>query len=183
MWEYVTLSIVCVWTSFAAVIIALSNVAIQATVTRECECRLTSSTPPGSAAMVIRIVYKSAILLIAFLVVTAVMWMRPTLMSRSHELFYQILLFTSFLLLNCVTFVAYYVINQPSPYFAISLWFTELLPIVCLLCLLALPELRVWKNTTIHSIRTQVSSSSSEYSALLSGASPNRDTHSYAINE
>ena len=180
VWRYIFASIVCVWISFAAVVIAISNVTIAAIETRQCECRVSSSTPPGSAAMVIRIVYKSVILLISLLVVTAVVsWKGKLMAGGGGELFYQIFGFTACLFLNCLSFVIYYIIDDPSPYFAVTLWFTELIPVLCLLCLLALPEIRIWKNTTLHSLRTQISSN--EYSSLLL-SSPSREYTSASVN-
>jgi hypothetical protein len=148
VWAFISFSIFLVWLSFAAIIIAMSLVPIQGTTSRECECRIVVTTSPSNDAQIIRIVYKSVILVVSLLVVFSVivLW-RSLLLAQTRKLFYQILVFSFCLFLNCLAFVVYYAINQPSAYFLIALWVTELAPVVGLVFLLAYPELWVWKNT------------------------------------
>jgi hypothetical protein len=40
-------------------------------------------------------------------------------------------------LLNCVAFAIYYGVDSPTPFFAIVLWFTEILPTLMLLVMLS----------------------------------------------
>ena len=160
VWGYIVAAILLAWLTFAAVIIAMSLVPIDGVTYRDCECRIVGSSTPSNDAQIIRIVYKSVILVVSLLVVISVVFFgRHLLLGQTRRLFFQIFLFSFCLFLNCLAFVIYYAIDQPSAYFLIALWVTELVPVVGLVFLLAYPELWVWKNTFTRSFSFSKSSS------------------------
>ncbi len=128
------------------------------TIYRSCDCRISSANQPSDAARYIRIGYKSAILLFTFLILLWIMFkVHSSNEIRSNAMLNQVVLITTCLLLNCVAFIIYYGVDTPTPYFAIVLWFTELLPILSLLFLLARPGLRLLakqlRRRTLHVTR------------------------------
>ncbi len=119
------------WIVFAAIIIALALSNNTATITKTCDCQLSGEVQQSNVAEVIRLVYKSIVLLIANGVLGVTLSFRNQVLKAGglQELYYQVILLSLGLLCDCIAFVVYYAVNTPSAYFLIVLWFTELLPI------------------------------------------------------
>ena len=174
-WAVILLLWGVVWLGFAGIVIAMSFVGGSGTgnpimennivflsnfsffphpslgtIVRSCDCRLSTANAPSDAARFIRIGYKSAILAFALLIFLGTLYKATVKGGLPGEMLTQIILITTCLLLNCVAFIIYYGVDTPTPYFAIVLWFTELLPILVLLYLLARPGMRMLMAQTRH---------------------------------
>lgn len=131
----------CAWLMFAAIVIALSEVTTKSTIIRECACRLNTTVQPSDSALTIRIVYKSIIMVVAFCVFLIMSFsIRKVFSDEIRASLFQMIGISFCLCLNCIAFVIYYSINSPTAYFAIVLWFTELLPVFYLLIILGFPS-------------------------------------------
>lgn len=145
-----------VWMLFAGIVIALSIINVSSKVTQECYCRISTSTQPSDAPLYIRIGYKSGVVGVALCVVLLVFFFtKETLYYRKRILFLEILGISMCLLMNCVAFVIYYIKDQATPYFAIVLWVTELLPIVMLCITIGWPGLQYIRLTLTSSVNSQ----------------------------
>jgi hypothetical protein len=143
-----------VWLGFLAVVIALSEVKTDAIITESCGCRLFNVKQPSNATLYIRIAYKSVIFVIAlciFILIT--LFGRSFFYDSRRSSFYQIVMVSIFLIINCLGFVIYYAINKPNPYFVIFLLCTELTPILLLNIVLAKPGLKYLRNRLSHFIK------------------------------
>ena len=119
------------WMIFAALMIAIDLSDTPPVTEKTCDCQITLSVQQSDAAQIIRIVYKSFVLIIAFCVLTITFVFRTEVAKAGglQGLYTQVAVLSLALLLDCVAFVVYYAVNIPSAYFVIVLWFTELLPI------------------------------------------------------
>ena len=144
VWIVILSLLLLVWVSFAVVLVVMSHSSTTGKVSCTCNCRLCTNSSPGDSARIIRIVYKSIVVALALGVVVGFKWLEHRFF-HSTQLWYTLLKGISFcLFLNSVAFLIYYAVDDPSPYFSISLWFTELVP-VCVLSYFFIPEsLRVY---------------------------------------
>jgi hypothetical protein len=119
------------WIVFAAVMIAISFSTPDVVETKSCNCQISDPIPQNQAAEIIRIVYKSVVVVIAMIVVAVTLFFRTQAAKAGGimPIYYQIVCLSLGLFFDCVAFVTYYAVNTPSAYFLIVLWFTELLPI------------------------------------------------------
>jgi len=137
------LCLILVWLYFAAIVIALSSIDTTTIPEYSCFCRISTSSQASDAPKYIRIGYKSAVVAIALCVVLLVFFFtKETLYYQKRLLFLEILGISMCLLANCVAFVIYYALDDATPYFALVLWMTELLPIVTLGITIGLPGLQ-----------------------------------------
>ena len=132
-----------VWLGFAAVIIAISQTEGETIITSTCDCRITSATRGSDHSRLIRIIYKSFISALALLVFFLIGAMGRKTGADQSGVVKQITLVSFFLVLDCLAFVIYYAIDEPSPYFSIVLWFTELIPLVLLCWWLCRPGIKL----------------------------------------
>jgi hypothetical protein len=145
---FILAGLIVIWISFGAIVIALSQINITTTESYECSCRISSQQEPSNAVQIIRITYKS--LVFAFsLCVVGLLWIftRDLLYDEQPHLFLQIMGIAFCLSFNCLAFVIYYAIGQTTPYFAIVLWFTELIPILCLSMVVGAPVSQIGRYT------------------------------------
>ncbi len=144
----ITLSFwLAVWLLFAAIAIAVSTVDTSSLITYSCQCRLSSVQQPADTARYLRIGYKSALIVLSVIVFVAMFLLVQNEARQRTKLIFNFILVISFCLsLNCLAFVIYYAVNNPTPYFAFVLWFTELVPILFLCVLLAFPDLKYFKS-------------------------------------
>jgi hypothetical protein len=135
------ISLLLVAFAFGMIVIAISQVNTATTEQRECEGRITTASSTSNATLIIRLVYKSLVLAIALCVVV-LLWvftLDTPLYTQQPTLFKQIIGIAFCLFFNCLAFVVYYSVNQSTPYFAIVLWFTELVPILLLSVVVGIP--------------------------------------------
>jgi hypothetical protein len=127
----IALTLLLNWIIFAAMIIAISFSTESIEETRSCNCLISDPIQQNNNAQIIRIVYKSFVLLIAIGVVIMILIFRMEAYKAGGivSLYYQIGFLSLGLFFDCVAFVIYYAVNSPTAYFLIILWFTELLPI------------------------------------------------------
>lgn len=152
-WRWIFLCWFVVWLGFVGVILGISLVNKTTTISRTCDCRISVVQQPSNAALYIRIACQSAILLMALCVFVLMgVISGRSLYAKSPSLFYQIVSTSFFLLLNCIAFVIYYSVNEPSPYFVIVLLFTEMLPILVLNVIVAIPGIKYTKTMIRSSI-------------------------------
>ncbi len=143
-WGLVGLTILAVWLTFAAIIIALSYETVSGQIVTTCECRESTLIEPSDVSRYIRIGYKSAILFLSLVVVVSLWTLtRNTLFHQRRQMFYQLMWISICLCLNCISFVIYYAVGTPTPYFAIDLWLTEYLPILSLTITFGVPGLKL----------------------------------------
>ena len=119
------------WLIFAALMIIMASTASASEGKNSCDCQISDLVSQNNAAQIVRIVYKSIVLVIAIGVVIVTFLFR-TQAERAggiQEIYYPILLLSFCLFLDCAAFVTYYAVNVTTAYFLIVLWFTELLPI------------------------------------------------------
>ena len=163
-----------IWILFAVVVSLIATLSSTPPPVKSCEGRISSTPAPNDTARTIRIVYKSVIALIAFMVVTVTfiigralaegredsiisfspyvsidflkslfclfffhLSLLTYLLGPSSGTIFQTQMITLGLFLNCVAFAIYYGIDSPTPYFAIVLWFTEIVPTLLLLAMLS----------------------------------------------
>jgi hypothetical protein len=119
------------WIIFAAIMIALAESNTSVIASSSCNCQITDPVQENQTAQIIRIVYKSFVLIIAMFAVVITLLFRTQAAKAGglEEIYNQILSLFFGLFFDCVAFVVYYAVNSPSAYFLIALWFTELLPI------------------------------------------------------
>jgi len=130
---------IIIWLSFVAVVVALATLDEGGEEIRTCSGRLTDETvSEKDDARVIRIAYKSAIVVISLVVVIMMAILTVTIQQKG-TVFLQVLFASFGLLLNSVAFIVYYAIDEPSTYFAIVLWVTELVPTL-VMCLIVSPR-------------------------------------------
>ena len=133
-----------VWLLFSAIAIAVSTVDSSGDITYTCQCRLATIEQPTGAARYIRIGYKSVLIVLSLIVFVAMASLAKKDYSqrRTESILNYILMISACLSANCLAFVIYYAVDQPTPFFAIVLWFTELIPILFLCFLLAFPNMK-----------------------------------------
>lgn len=119
------------WIIFAILMSVMSSVSTNAVETKSCNCQYAASVQQNNTAQIIRIVYKSFVLVLAIGVVFVTLLFRMEALKAGgiQELYYQVVLLSLGLFFDCVGFVIYYAVNTPAAYFLIVLWFTELVPI------------------------------------------------------
>jgi len=119
------------WIVFAALMIAVDLSTTNYVESKSCNCLVSDPIQQSDAAEIIRIVYKSFVLVVAIGVVIITLLFRTEAAKAGgiQELYYQIVLLSLGLFFDCVGFVIYYAVNTPTAYFLIVLWFTELIPI------------------------------------------------------
>ncbi len=118
------------WTVFAAIMIALAFADTSSSDVKYCDCQLSDPVVQSNVAQIIRLVYKSFVLLIAICVMFLVVFFgHKHVKSRNSTVFFQVVGLSMGLLCDCIAFLIYYALNSPTAYFLIVLWFTELLPI------------------------------------------------------
>ena len=118
------------WMVFAAIVIALAFSDTSSSVTKWCNCQLSDGVTQSDTALIIRLVYKSVVVLFAICVLFLVVkFGRTHVKGRNQGVYYQVVILSVGLFADCVAFLIYYSIRSPSAYFLIVLWFTEILPI------------------------------------------------------
>jgi hypothetical protein len=119
------------WIIFAILMSVMSSVSTNAVETKSCNCQYADPIQQNNTAQIIRIVYKSFVLVLAIVVVFVTLLFRMEALKAGgiQELYYQVVLLSLGLFFDCVGFVIYYAVNTPTAYFLIVLWFTELVPI------------------------------------------------------
>jgi hypothetical protein len=119
------------WLIFTGIMIALSYSSHTIVETRSCDCQISDPVHQSKVAQIIRLVYKSFVLVIAIWVVIIIYVFRMEVLKAGgiQELYYQIAFLALGLFFDCGAFVIYYAVNSPTAYFLIILWFTELIPI------------------------------------------------------
>jgi hypothetical protein len=118
------------WLIFAAIMIAISLTETPSSAPKWCDCQISYPPQQSDTAQIVRIVYKSAVLIISFcVVVITVGYGIRHIKWRNQSVFFQVLILSLGLFFDCVAFLIYYTINSPSAYFVIVLWFTELFSI------------------------------------------------------
>ena len=119
------------WLVFGAIVYLLSNSNTLPTLTKLCNCQLSEPVEENGTAQTIRIVYKSVVLGIAiFVTFVTIVYGKKHVESRNQAVFYEVVGLSLGLLFDCVAFLVYYIMNRPTSFFLVALWFTELLPIV-----------------------------------------------------
>ena len=127
----VTVTMLINWGVFAAIIIILDNSNSSTNLSKYCNCQLSDPVVVNDTAKKIRIIVKSVILAIAVIVTFVTMvYGTKYVMGRNRDVFYEVIVLSLGLLSDFVAFLVYYIIDTPSAYFLIVLWFTELLPIL-----------------------------------------------------
>jgi len=106
--------------------------------TKLCGGRIVIPGDDDSTIRTLRIVYKSIVGVCALIIFLGILFfgLKIWLKIRSSTVL-QAILISFGLLCNCISFLIYYAINDPSPYFVISLYFTEILPLLALVFLLS----------------------------------------------
>jgi len=118
------------WIVFAAIVIAVAFSNSISTVSKFCDCQLSGDIQQSDTAQIIRIVYKSFMLVVAICVFVLTAFLGQKLLKKMNaKVYYQVLILSLGLLFDCLAFLIYYAINKPTAYFLVILWFTELLPI------------------------------------------------------
>ena len=153
-WGVMALWWLIVWIGFGCVVFGLSQVKTTATIDKYCDCRMSDVLQPSNIALYVRIGCKSVILILSLFVFVMMIVFGRSLLARSPSIFYQIVITSFFLCLNCIAFVIYYSVNQPTPYFVIVLWFTELIPILCLNLVISEPGIKFARTWLRSNLRT-----------------------------
>ena len=119
------------WSTFAAIIIILDETQSPSKLEKYCNCQISDPVVESKTAEIIRITYKSVVLGIAIIVTfVTIIYGGKHVMSRNKTVYYEVVFLSVGLLCDCVAFLIYYIVNTPSAYFLLALWFTELLPII-----------------------------------------------------
>ena len=135
------------WAVFAVIIIILDATQSSTSLNRTCNCQFSAPVVESNTAKIIRIIYKSIILAIAIIVTfVTIIYGRKHVKSRNQTVFYEVVGLSLGLLFDCVAFLVYYIVNTPSAYFLIALWFTELLPIIVVNGMVASTYILYWMN-------------------------------------
>jgi hypothetical protein len=122
------------WIVFAAIMIAMAFSSNTSVEQRTCNCQISHGIQQSDSAQIIRIVYKSIVLVSAVCVVGFTRYFRYEVLKAGglQVLYHQVVFLSLGLFFDCVAFVIYDAVNSPTAYFLIVLWFTELLPICTL---------------------------------------------------
>mmetsp|Transcript_14897 Transcript_14897/g.23312 ORF Transcript_14897/g.23312 Transcript_14897/m.23312 type:complete len:322 (+) Transcript_14897:160-1125(+) len=170
---------ILIWLSFAAVVVALATLDQGGEETRSCSGRLTDETVGETDdARVIRIAYKSAIVVISLVVVIMMAILTVTIQQKG-TVFLQVLFASFGLLLNSVAFIVYYAIDEPSTYFAIVLWVTELVPTL-VMCLIVSPR-RYFEGEMKSRQQTKTSSKSPDVSSQFNTHNTHNQGQSFSF--
>jgi len=141
----VSIAMLINWAIFAAIIIILDNSDSTSTLSKYCNCQLSDPVEEDDTAKLIRIIYKSIILAVAVIVtLVTIVYGTKYVMSRNRTVFYEVIGLSLGLLCDFVAFLVYYIVNTPSAYFLVALWFTELLPIIVVNGLVASTYMLYW---------------------------------------
>jgi hypothetical protein len=133
------------WTVFAAIILILSHSNTSPLLSKLCNCQLSDEVRENRTAEIIRIIYKSSVVLVSMCVTcVTVVYGKKHVQSRNWAVFYEVVGLSAGLLLDCVAFLIYYSLNTPTAYFLVVLWFTELLPIVVVNGMVASTYIGYW---------------------------------------
>jgi hypothetical protein len=147
------------WLVFAVLMIAVAFSDNSSNITKSCNCQLSGEVQQSDTSRIIRLVYKSFVFVVAIIVfILTVVFGKKLVKERNPKVYYQVVGLSLGLLLDCLAFLIYYAINTPTAYFAVVLWFTELLPIAVVNGMVAEKPLRFWFSLNLRSF----SSSSSQ---------------------
>ena len=150
----VAVSLLLNWLVFAAILLALAYSDTSSDQAKFCDCQLSAAVQQSDVAQLIRIVYKSVIVVIAMCVVLiTVSFGRHKTRGIQNE-YYNVLGLSLGLLLDCVAFLIYYSVNTPSAYFLVVLWFTELLPICVVNAFMSWGYMRHWVVVVLREMRS-----------------------------
>lgn len=141
----VVLAMTVNWSIFVAIILLLAHSNTSPSLTKLCNCQLSSDVKENHTAEIIRIIYKSVVLVISMCVtLITVVYGKKHVESRNRTVFLEVVGLSLGLLFDCLAFLIYYYVNTPSAYFLVVLWFTELLPIVVVNGVVASTYISYW---------------------------------------
>eukprot|EP00009_Paramoeba_aestuarina_P000947 CAMPEP_0201514936 /NCGR_PEP_ID=MMETSP0161_2-20130828/6643_1 /ASSEMBLY_ACC=CAM_ASM_000251 /TAXON_ID=180227 /ORGANISM="Neoparamoeba aestuarina, Strain SoJaBio B1-5/56/2" /LENGTH=596 /DNA_ID=CAMNT_0047911627 /DNA_START=351 /DNA_END=2141 /DNA_ORIENTATION=+ len=161
-----------VWLSFAFIVFRLSFVDSTGAVDFGCDCRLANHiTLPKDTAKRVRLYYKSVVAVLALFILILFGYLgRKKVFQQARSQFKVLLGVVGSLLVNSVFFLAYYILNKGTSYFALTLWFTELAPIVCLMVFFTFREgrmhLMMWRSRMSYKFEELSGRSNEEYETL-----------------
>jgi len=153
------------WLVFAAIMIAISFSNNSSSAPKWCDCQISYPAQQSDTAQIIRIVYKSVVLVVSlFVVFITVGYGVKHVRKRNRLVFSLVLILSLGLFFDCIAFLIYYSLSSPTAYFLIVLWFTELTAICVANGLLAKNDMNYyisskWREVTdsskaSHSIRS-----------------------------
>jgi hypothetical protein len=119
------------WIIFAIMLIIITTATNPYEDTKTCNCQLADPVQPNTTPQIVRLVFTSICSLMAISAVIVTFLFRDQAIKAGgiETLYTQVIVLSFGLFFDCVAFVIYYAVNQPTAYFLIVLWFTELLPI------------------------------------------------------
>ena len=147
VWKTIFCCLLVVWLSFGIVIAVLATSDSSGDLNCSCDNRVCETTDADESVEIIRIVYKSVVLAFAGIVLAILgyFWKKGN-SSKIGKWFRKLLATSICLLLNCIAFLIYYIVDSPTVYFVIVLWATELAPLIWLCgSILPIEVLGVWK--------------------------------------
>ena len=145
LFAVVSAALVINWSIFAAIIIILDVSNSSSSFEKGCNCQLSGDVVENNTAKVIRIIYKSIVLAVAVIVTfVTFVYGRKYVKSRNQTVYYEAIGLSLGLLFDFVAFLVYYIVNTPSAYFLVALWFTELLPILFANGMVASTYIKYW---------------------------------------
>jgi hypothetical protein len=144
-----------------------------------CNGRLDDEGNVDEAARALRISYRATLGAVALITLLFIAYTGYRIWRQTHSpVVLQALFISLALLCNCVAFLVYYAVARSSPYFVLSMVFTEFLPLLVLIVLLS-PLRQLISSNTSKSFDPSATTSSFTASPTRTHTQKTDTTHSF----